>query len=144
MRRRLIPVKVVIAALLFILLSLEPDQNKPPKAVMDRGKALYEKECLSCHQVDGLGVQRLNPPLAKTKWVLGPKSKLITIVLNGLTDPIEIDGDSYNNPMPPHLYMNDQEIADVLTYVRNSFGNNAVAVTPAEVKKVRTVITKTK
>jgi len=144
MRRRLIPVKVVIAALLFILLSLEPDQQKPPKAVMDRGKALYEKECLSCHQADGLGVQRLNPPLVKTKWVLGPKPKLIAVVLKGLTDPIEIDGDSYNNPMPPHLYMNDQQIADVLTYIRNSFGNNAVAVTPAEVKKVRSTINQKK
>ncbi|MFT3702306.1 MAG: cytochrome c [Agriterribacter sp.] len=144
MRRRLIPVKVVIAALLFILLSFEPDQNKPPKAVMERGKALYEKECLSCHQADGLGVQRLNPPLAKTKWVLGPKPKLIAIVLNGLTDPIEIDGDSFNNPMPPHLYLDDQQISDVLTYVRNSFGNNAIAVTPNDVKKVRSKIVKTK
>lgn len=137
MRRRLIPFNVIIVAGLLVLLSLGPDQSKPPKEVMERGKALYEKECLSCHQQDGLGVQRLNPPLAKTKWVLGPKNQLIKIVLNGLNDPIEIDGETYYNPMPAHLHLNDQQISDVLTYVRNSFGNAAVAITPTEVKKVR-------
>ena len=144
MRRRLIPVNVVIASLLFILLSLEPDQTKPPKAVMDRGETIYAKECLGCHQADGLGVQGLNPPLAKTKWVLGPRSEMIHIVLKGFTDPIEIDGDTYDNPMPPHLHLNDQEISDVLTYVRNSFGNNAKPITPADVKKVRAAIAKGK
>ena len=137
MRRRRIPVNVVIAALLFILLSLEPDQTRPPAAVMERGKTVYTKECLTCHQQDGLGVQRMNPPLAKTEWVLGPKDRLIKIVVNGLTEPIEIDGDTFHNPMPPHSHLTDQQVADVLTYVRNSFGNKASAVTIREVKKVR-------
>lgn len=137
MRRRLIPVNVVIAALLFILLSLDPDQTKPPQVVMERGKAVYEKECLSCHQQDGLGIQGMNPPLVKTEWVLGQKQQLIKIVLNGLTTSIEIDGDIFHNPMPPHTHLTDQEIADVLSYVRNSFGNKASAVTAREVKKVR-------
>ncbi|MGN6490471.1 MAG: c-type cytochrome [Agriterribacter sp.] len=137
MRRRLIPINVIIVAGLLVLLSLGPDQSKPPREVMERGKAVYEKECLSCHQQDGLGVQRLNPPLANTKWVLGPKNQLIRIVLNGLNDPIEIDGETYYNPMPAHQHLNDQQISDVLTYVRNSFGNTAVAITPTEVKKVR-------
>ncbi|HTN07330.1 cytochrome c [Agriterribacter sp.] len=137
MRRRLIPVNVVIAALVFVLLSLDPDQSKPPPVVMERGKAVYAKECLSCHQQDGLGVQGMNPPLAKTAWVLGPKRELIKIVLNGLTEPIEIEGDTFHNPMPPHPHLTDQQIADVLSYVRNSFGNKASAVTAREVKKVR-------
>jgi mono/diheme cytochrome c family protein len=124
MRRRLIPVNVVIAALLFILLSLDPDQSKPPQVVMERGRAAYEKECLSCHQQDGLGV-------------LGPKQQLIKIVLNGLTEPVTIDGDVFLHPMSPHTHLTDQEIADVLSYVRNSFGNKASAVTAREVKKVR-------
>lgn len=137
MRRRLIPVNVVIAALLFILLSLDPDQTKPPQVVMERGRTVYEKECLSCHLQDGLGVQGLNPPLVKTEWVLGPKQQLIKIVLNGLTEPVTIDGDVFHNPMPPHTHLTDQEIADVLSYVRNTFGNKASAVTAREVKKVR-------
>ncbi|HEX5026023.1 MAG TPA: cytochrome c [Agriterribacter sp.] len=144
MRRRLMPVNVVMAAGLFILLSMGPDQSKPPKDVMERGKAIYEKECLGCHQPDGLGVDQLNPPLVNTKWVLGPKTQLIKIVLNGLTDPIEIDGDTFNNPMPAHEHLTDQQISDVLTYVRNSFGNKAVAVTPGEVKKVRATLAKGK
>ncbi|HRN56971.1 MAG TPA: cytochrome c [Agriterribacter sp.] len=137
MRRRLIPVNVVIAALLFVLLSLDMDQTKPPPAVMEKGKAIYGKECLGCHQPDGLGVPGVNPSLAQTEWVLGPKGRLIKIVVNGLTDPIETDGDIFHDPSPPHLHLTNQEVADVLTYVRNSFGNKASAVTAREVKKVR-------
>ncbi len=62
---------------------------------------------------------------------------LKTFILKGLNDPIEIQDDEFHNPMPPQPQLTDQEIADVLTYVRNSFGNKASAVTPAEVKTVR-------
>jgi mono/diheme cytochrome c family protein len=57
--------------------------------------------------------------------------------LNGLTEPVTIDGDVFLHPMSPHTHLTDQEIADVLSYVRNSFGNKASAVTAREVKKVR-------
>jgi mono/diheme cytochrome c family protein len=108
-------------------------------AVMERGKKVYNATCIACHQADGLGVQRLNPPLVKTQWVLGDKAALARIVLHGLKGgEIEIDGDDFHNPMPPMAgQLTDQQIADVLTYVRNSFGNKASAVTPAEVKAVR-------
>ena len=69
---------------------------------------------------------------------------MIHIVLKGFSDPIEINGETFENPMPPHEHLNDQEISDVLTYVRNSFGNNAKPITPAEVKKVRAAIAKGK
>ena len=74
----------------------------------------------------------------------GNKKTLIKVILNGLKGgEIEIDGDSFHNPMPPQAsLMSDKEIADVLTYVRNSFGNKASAVMPSEVKAAR-VITKT-
>jgi len=78
----------------------------------------------------------MNPPLIKTKQVLGDKTALIKIVLNGLKG-VDIDGDTYNGVMAPHPDLTDQEIADVLTYVRNSFGNKATAVTAAQVKAVR-------
>lgn len=109
------------------------------KASMERGKKVYESTCLACHQADGLGVQRMNPPLVKTKWVLGNKKALSKIVLNGLKGgEIEIDGDSFHNPMPPQAtLLSDQQIADVLTYVRNNFGNKASAVLPSEVKAAR-------
>jgi len=79
----------------------------------------------------------MNPPLIKTKWVLGDKSKLIEVVIKGMQGAVDIEGDTYHNVMPPHPDLTDQQVADVLTYVRNSFGNKARGVTEAEVKAVR-------
>lgn len=107
------------------------------KASIERGKKVYAEQCLSCHQVDAMGVSGMTPPLVKTKWVLGDKTTLVQIVLKGLTGEIEIDGDTYHNVMAPHSELSNQQIADVLTYVRSSFGNKARAITPAEVAAIR-------
>jgi mono/diheme cytochrome c family protein len=106
-------------------------------ASIAKGKLVYGKICISCHMADGGGVQNMNPPLVKTTYVLGAKAKLISIVLKGFNESIEINGDTYSNIMPSQDFLKDQEIADVLTYVRHSFGNKATAVTLAEVKKAR-------
>jgi mono/diheme cytochrome c family protein len=79
----------------------------------------------------------MNPPLIRTKWTLGSKTVMIEQVLKGSSGKIEIDGDTFKNTMPPLQTLTDQQIADVLTYVRNNFGNKASMVTPAEVKTVR-------
>jgi mono/diheme cytochrome c family protein len=122
-------------ACLIILIAFN---NSPiDKATMDRGKKVYIQFCIACHQVDGSGVQGLNPPLEKTPHVLGSKTKLIRIILKGMDTHEEIDGETYSNVMAPHSHLTDQQIADVLTYVRNSFGNNAIAITPGDVKYVR-------
>jgi mono/diheme cytochrome c family protein len=125
----------------------KPTQTKPAsgstsassglKASLERGKVVYTASCLVCHQADGGGVPRMNPPLIKTKWVLGDKKDLITVMLKGMNEPIEIEDEEYHNPMPPHKELSDQQIADVLTYVRNNFGNKASAVSSGEVKAVR-------
>ena len=107
---------------------------------MNRGKIVYESYCLTCHQEDGTGVPKLNTPLIKTSYVTGDKKKIITWVLSGTTEKMEIDGEYYSNNMPPQNYLKDQEIADVLTYVRNSFGNKASAVSASEVKSVKAKI----
>lgn len=107
------------------------------KASVARGQIVYAKTCLTCHQADGSGVPMMNPPLTKTKWVLGSKTVLITQVLKGSVGTVEIDGDTFRNTMPPQPQLTDQQIADVLTYVRNTFGNKASIVTPAEVKAIR-------
>ncbi len=108
------------------------------KSSVLRGKKIYEQNCLTCHQADGNGVPNLNPPLSKTTYVLGDQVRLIKIVLNGLEEEIEINGNYYSNPMPSFgSVLNDQQIADVLTYVRNSFSNKASQVTAAKVKTVR-------
>jgi mono/diheme cytochrome c family protein len=108
------------------------------KYVMDNGKAVYLSRCLACHQVDGGGVPRLNAPLDGASAVIAAdKAKLIRIVLKGYSDRVEIDGEYYSNNMAPHADLNNQQIADVLTYIRNSWSNKASAVTAAEVKALR-------
>ena len=107
------------------------------KATMERGKKVYEQYCISCHQVDGGGVPGLNPPLEKTSFVAGSKTRLIRIVIKGLNTHEDVDGETYTNTMPPLNYLKDQQISDVLTFVRNSFGNKATTITPGDVKYVR-------
>lgn len=128
----------VIALILCAGFVVNAQTNSKPS--IERGKKLYETYCLTCHQPDGEGVPKLNPPLIKTSYVTGDKKKLIKWVLQGTTDKIEIDGKFYSNNMAPQNFLKDEEIADVLTYIRNSFGNKATAVTPVEIKTVRATI----
>lgn len=101
------------------------------------GKNVYTQYCISCHQADGGGVPNMNPPLIKTSYVLGDKARIIKIVLNGFSEQVEINDSYYNNTMPSFDYLKDEQIADVLTFVRNSFTNKASAVKVAEVTKLR-------
>jgi len=87
--------------------------------------------------IEVFGVPGLNPPLEKTSYVSGKKTPLIRIVLNGMDERDDINGESYSNTMPPHKFLSNQQIADVLTFVRNSFKNKAPVITLADVKYVR-------
>ncbi|MBD0258509.1 MAG: c-type cytochrome, partial [Cytophagales bacterium] len=113
------------------------------QALFAQGKAIYAREgyCGTCHQPDGKGLTASGfPPLTGTKWVTGNEERLIKIVLNGLHGPIEVGGTKYPGQVPMTPFggmLKDEEIAAVLTYVRNSFGNTAPAVTPEKVKTVR-------
>ena len=78
----------------------------------------------------------MTPPLTGTKYILGDKTTLVQIVLKGMKG-IPINGDDFHNVMAPHSDLTDRQIADVLTYVRNSFGNRARGITAAEVKAIR-------
>jgi mono/diheme cytochrome c family protein len=104
---------------------------------MANGKAIYINHCLTCHQADGGGVPNMNPPLIKTSYITGNHAQLIKVVLNGFSENVDIDGESYSNVMPAHDFLKDREIADVLTYVRKSFGNKGGAITAAQVRAVR-------
>jgi len=124
---------LIIAALIFSCGS-SPDS----RASIDRGGKIYTQYCLACHQADGSGVPQLNPPLKNTDYVLGDESRLIGIVMNGFSEGVEINGDTYTNPMPPFgAVLKDEEIADVLTYVRNSFNNKASKISAEQVKALR-------
>ncbi len=108
------------------------------KSSSPTGKDVYVKYCLTCHQQDGKGVPKLNPPLIKTSYVTGDTKTLITWVLQGSgEEKVPIDGNYYNNNMPPQAALKDDELAKVLTYIRSSWGNKASAVSSAEVKATR-------
>lgn len=114
------------------------DEGPVDPAVLEMGKAQY-LVCAACHGQNGEGVPNLAPPLAKSEWVTGPVSNLIRIQLRGLTGPITVNEVEYNLPvgMAAMSYQTDEQIAAVLTYVRNSFGNKASAVKPEQVKALR-------
>lgn len=105
-------------------------------AVMEKGKAAYML-CGACHNQQGEGL--VGPPLAGSEWVTGPVSNLILMQLRGLQGPITVKGKEYNVPggMAAMAYQDDATIAAVLTYIRNSFGNKASAVTPEQVAALR-------
>jgi len=111
--------------------------NVPDEEVHARGIEVYSRTCVACHGPDGKGVAGAFPPLDGVDWVTGDPSKAIRIILHGLQGPIEVAGQRYENVMPPHTDLKDQEIADVLTYVRQTWSNDAAAVSPAQVKELR-------
>ena len=107
------------------------------------GKEIYAREgfCVTCHQPDGGGLSASGfPPIAETRWATGSEERLIKLVLKGLHGPIEVLGKGYPGQVPMTPFggmLNDEEVAAVLTYVRNSFGNQASAISPEQVKEVR-------
>lgn len=117
--------------------SAENSQKSSFQQKKTPGEIIYKKYCISCHQADGGGVPNMSPPLIQTSYILGKKEPLIKIVLNGLKN-VDINDETYNNPMPAlGSVLKDQQIADVLTFVRNSFGNKASSVMAGDVKKLR-------
>jgi mono/diheme cytochrome c family protein len=101
------------------------------------GKQEYVKYCLTCHQEDGNGVRRQFPPLAGNELVTGNEDSLIRIVLFGLEGPVVVMGQPYNQLMPAQSYLTDQQISDVLTYIRYAWGNKAASVKSANVARIR-------
>ncbi|MBS0000565.1 MAG: PQQ-dependent sugar dehydrogenase [Cyclobacteriaceae bacterium] len=115
----------------------EPHAEKGIDESLTEGKQVYDMYCMVCHMSNGKGAPGMNPPLIDTEYVLGDKERLIKIILNGMSDPIEINGEIYQNIMAPHSFLTDQQIADVLTFVRKSWGNDASAIPAEEVAEVR-------
>lgn len=120
-----------------------PDEPTPKAAVAkssaDRinfGKAIYTNNCLACHQSEGTGIKNAFPPLAKSDYLNKDKNKAIEAVVHGRSGEITVNGDKYNSVMPAQS-LNDEEIANVLTYVYSQWGNSKKVVIPADVKKIR-------
>lgn len=114
-------------------------QKKPAfdlKASMTRGQEVYTANCVSCHMEKGEGMEGVFPPLAKSNYLMADKKRSIVQIIKGVSGLIKVNGIEYNGEMAA-IDLSDQEISDVLNYVRNSFGNKGAAVTPEEVKAAR-------
>ena len=103
------------------------------------GALTYDTYCSTCHQSNGEGDGARFPPVAETDWVAGDKARLIGIILNGMEGDVEVNGKTYNNVMPQHSFLTDRQVAEVLTYIRENFGNRASGVTKEEVRRRRNI-----
>jgi len=102
------------------------------------GKKIFVTNCATCHQATGTGVPGQYPPLAGSEWATGNEERIIRIVLHGLNGPITVEGKEYNNVMAPlGAVLKDDQIANVLSYIRQEWGNKAPDVEPETVAKVR-------
>lgn len=120
-----------------------PDSGKPGEAIaknknerIDLGKKVYMQSCFACHQANGEGVNKSFPPLAKSDYLNADVNRAIRIVLEGLSGEITVNGVAYNSIMPSQQ-LTDEEIANVLTFIYNNWGNNGKEVTPDMVKSQR-------
>ena len=123
------------------------DAPRPSQAQNDRtliistsqgkGADIYAQYCATCHQAQGGGVPGEFPPLTNSTWIMGDKGRLIRTILHGVQGPTEIKGEQYDEIMPGHAFLEDEDVATLLTYIRNSFDNIAEHVHEAEVRLVR-------
>lgn len=104
-----------------------------------RGQKLYAAQCVACHQTNGQGVMGAFPPLAKSDWVLGNQQVLARILINGMNGPMEVLGNQYNGNMPAFgpsgLNLKPLDIASVLTYIRQEWGNDGSDFTVETMEK---------
>jgi len=112
-----------------------PERSYDERMVM--GKTLYEQNCAACHQQNGMGLPGAFPPLADSDYLMAREDKGINIILKGLRGEITVNGKKYDGVMP-QMRLDDDKVASILTYVRNSWGNNGDIVTAQEVNDVRT------
>ncbi len=101
------------------------------------GEKLYQTYCAACHQGDGKGDGSRFPPVAATRWVSGNKQRLISVVVHGMQGEIEVEGKTYNGVMPAHGFLTDEQVAQMLTFMRQNFGNHAQGVSAEEVAAQR-------
>ncbi len=103
-----------------------------------KGEKVYNRVCLSCHQHDGSGVPMMYPPLIESDYISGNTDSLIILILEGLSGPFVVKGEEYNSIMPPQKDgLNDNEISDLINFLRSSFGNSGEFVKPGSVASIR-------
>jgi len=105
---------------------------------MEKGEKVYNRVCLVCHQSDGSGVPMMYPPVIESDYISVNTDSLIVLILEGLSGPVVVKGEEYNSIMPPMKdVLDNEEISDLINYLRNSFGNTGDYVKAGEVAKLR-------
>ena len=130
---------IIVSILLFItisLMSFQKTQKFDLKASVERGKEVYNTQCITCHMEKGEGIEGAFPPVAKSDYLMADKNRSIRQILEGASGEMKVNGKVYNGEMPA-IDLTDEQVSDVLNYVRNSWGNKGGAVTPSEVKAER-------
>lgn len=127
---------ILISFSIFSFFGFQQKQKFDLEASVARGKEVYNTYCMSCHQDKGEGIEDIYPPLAKSDYLMADKKRSITQILYGVTGEMKVNGRIYNGDMIG-FDLSDQEVSDVLNYVRNSFNGKSIAVTPNEVKASR-------
>jgi nitrite reductase (NO-forming) len=128
-------VSSIVVVLLLTLMLQSFNQNFDLKESISRGKTVYSAQCASCHMEDGNGLEGVFPTLVKSDY-LTDKNRLVKIVSTGLRGPIVVNGVNYDGEMPGNE-LTDEQVADVLNYIRNSWGNQDKAVLPAEIQQAK-------
>ncbi|MNF37021.1 Cytochrome c-552 precursor [compost metagenome] len=128
-------VSSIVVVLLLTLVLQSFNQNFDLKESISRGKTVYSAQCASCHMEDGNGLEGVFPTLVKSDY-LADKNRLVKIVSTGLRGPIVVNGVNYDGEMPGNE-LTDEQVADVLNYIRNSWGNQDKAVLPAEIQQAK-------
>ena len=139
---------VVAGAMIFLAINVAlgtdvfPGHSRPHEqiqtGVLDLdGESIFNNTCRTCHQADGNGLPGQYPPLAGSPWLNQDPETPVRILLLGITGPIDVEGHSFNGTMPSQSQMTDEQIANVLTHVRSSFGNESAAIEPALVAQIR-------
>ena len=130
----------LLLAVALLPLAVRADDAKPDDAALARGKAVYAKTCVACHQPDGKGLPGVFPPLAGSDWLEADPSLLSKVILRGLQGPITIGGAPFTGPMPMAPLadtLKDEEIADVINFVRATYGKGGALATTELVKAAR-------
>ncbi|HEX6426029.1 MAG TPA: cytochrome c [Niastella sp.] len=102
-----------------------------------RGQEVFNATCKNCHQENGQGLPGVYPPLAQSDFLAQDTKRAINIVMNGIDGEIFVNGKKYNLDMPAQKQLSDQQVTDVLNFVRNSWGNKGKAITVNQVTKMR-------
>ena len=134
MRKFFTPYLLLVAVAITLFSFVGNDsQNNDLKKSMERGKRIYGSYCQTCHMQNGLGIEGVFPPLAKSDYLMKDRARSIRQIINGASGKMVVNGKTYNGNMPPQG-LTVKQTADVLNYIMNSWGNKAKIVTVAEVK----------